>query len=70
MNRRELRVADGDTVSFSPEAQLRWLFRRKAELQREISAIDGDIAQERCRYAAKHGLLMLPGIETLRRVTR
>lgn len=52
----------------APEAELRGLFRAEAELEASLGLVRASIAAARRDYAAKHGLLMLPGVDTLRRL--
>jgi hypothetical protein len=62
----EKRLAEGLVVSCSPEAQLRFLFRREAEIERERAGLSREINRERRRYADKHGLITPPRLERLR----
>lgn len=50
-----------------PEDDLRDLFAREAALLRELADIRRLARQPLRRYAEKHGLIMLPRIERLRR---
>ena len=61
-----LAVSAGKPVA--PERRLRSLFRSEARLQRELIETRQQIAAERARYASKHGLLINPALDTLRRL--
>lgn len=63
--RRELQ--DGlRIIPGSPEAQLRVLFGRERDLERELVSIRAEIAVERRRYATREGLITPPRVERLR----
>lgn len=55
-------------VDQSPEAGLRSLFRQEAELERDLRRLRVELALQRRCYATKHGLLVLPSIDHLRRL--
>lgn len=66
MNAAEKRLDEGKVVSIAPDVQLRWLFRREAELKREAAAVAVELQQQRELYARRQGLLSLPRMERLR----
>lgn len=51
-----------------PEGALRALFRQEAELEAQLRLVRAKMGPARRRYADEHGLLMLPGIDHLRRI--
>ncbi len=66
MNAAEKRLDEGKVVSIAPDVQLTWLFRREAELKRELASILFEQQQQRVLYARRHGLGMLPRMDRLR----
>lgn len=56
------------TIAPSPESILRALFAREDELLAELARIRGEQVIARNDYAEAHGLLLRPGVETLRKV--
>lgn len=51
-----------------PEECLRELFEQEAQLEAGLRLVRAKQAQVRRRYADKHGLLMLPSLEQMRRI--
>ena len=51
-----------------PEESLRELFERQTALEAELRQVRARQALVRRRYADKHGLLILPSLEHLRRI--
>jgi hypothetical protein len=68
----QLRVVEPLAITtgkpISPERRLRTLFRKEARLQAELAGTRVAINGIRAHYARKHGLLIWPGLDTLRRL--
>jgi hypothetical protein len=64
----KLRLADPDLDASEPEQALAALFARQDELRLRLREVDEHLILARGRYAAKHGLLIWPGFDTLRRL--
>lgn len=65
----KLTVVHGDRLDMvEPEEALADLFAREAAAQRALRDVREHLVLARARYAAKHGLLIWPGFETLRRL--
>lgn len=57
-----------EAIDPAPEAELRGLFRAEAELEGDLRLVRACIGDSRRAYAAKHGLLVMPNLDTLRRL--
>lgn len=70
MAKPDLRIVRGEAVHDprQPEDVLPNLFATEAALTRQLADVRRSILEERRRYGAKHGLLMLPSYDTLRRL--
>ena len=62
------RGPNADEPQPEPEESLRDLFEQEATLEKRLRAIRAKQATCRRSYADKHGLLMLPSLEHLRRI--
>lgn len=66
---RVVRPGEAPAVTLAdPEGELALLFRREAALLGDLADVRRDLVVQRRRYGTKHNLLILPGLDTLRRL--